>query len=77
MIVKSSVVHQPFEAVIFIGRVLAKVLPVLDHFIIEPAIAGGRPVPYDYLGMSLVYCLLYGPGAMLLSLVLFADRDLA
>jgi len=31
----------------------------------------------DYLGWSLVYCLMYGTVATLLALVLFEDRDLA
>ena len=61
----------------FVARLIATVLPVLEHFDIKPAIAGGVAVPLDYLGMALVYCLLYSTVAMLLALALFEDRDLA
>ncbi|MEE8451531.1 MAG: ABC transporter permease subunit [Thermoguttaceae bacterium] len=75
LIVKSSLGQ--LEPVAFVGQLLATILPVLENFDIQPAIAGGRPVPYEYLCMSLVYCMLYSTVAMLLALVLFEDRDLA
>lgn len=75
LIVKSSV--GDFEPVVFIAYFISTVLPVLEHFDIKPAIAGGREVPLDYLGMSLIYCVLYSTVAMLLALALFEDRDLA
>ena len=52
-------------------------LPVLNDFNIQAAIAGGREVPAAYLGVAFVYCLLYATIAMLLALALFEDRDLA
>ena len=61
----------------FIGRLISIVLPVLDHYEIEGAIAGGSPVPAEYLGMALIYSLLYCAAAMLLALLFFEDRDLA
>ena len=75
LLVQSSVAD--FEPVVFIGQLIATVLPVLDHFNIQPAIAAGREVPISYLGASMVYCLLYSCIAMLLALILFEDRDLA
>ena len=53
------------------------VLPVMDHFNIQAAVAAGAAVPLSYLGMALVYCLLYSSIAMLLGLAMFEDRDLA
>jgi ABC-type transport system involved in multi-copper enzyme maturation permease subunit len=75
LLVQSSVGE--FEAVEFVANLLATVLPILDHFNIQAAIAAGVGVPYHYLGWSLVYCLIYGMIALLLALVLFEDRDLA
>jgi hypothetical protein len=75
LIVKSSAGQLEFVA--FIGRMIALVLPVLDHFNIQAAVAGGVPVPMVYLGWALLYCILYSTVAMLLALILFEDRDLA
>ena len=75
MIVNSSAGEIEFVA--FIGKLVAVVLPVLDHFNIQAAIAGGQRVPWDYLGMAALYCALYSTVAMLLALALFEDRDLA
>jgi ABC-type transport system involved in multi-copper enzyme maturation permease subunit len=75
MVVNSSV--GKFEIVRFVGQFIATVLPVLDHFNIQAAVAAGIPVPIDYLGMALVYCVLYSSIALLVGLALFEDRDLA
>lgn len=66
-----------FEPVALVGQLLATILPNLETFNIQAAIATDRAVPYDYLVGSLVYCMLYGTVAMLLALVMFEDRDLA
>jgi ABC-type transport system involved in multi-copper enzyme maturation permease subunit len=75
MLVNSSV--GKFEIVRFVGQFIATVLPVLDVFNIQAAVAAGAIVPWDYLGMALAYCLLYTTVAMLLGLLMFEDRDLA
>ena len=75
LIVQSSAGKLEFVA--FVGRLIAVVLPVLDHFNIQAAVAGGVDVPMNYLGWALLYCLLYSTAAMLLALILFEDRDLA
>jgi ABC-type transport system involved in multi-copper enzyme maturation permease subunit len=77
LLVQSQVVAQQLPPVIFFGRLIATVLPVLDHFNIQASVAAGVPVPMQYLAWSLVYCLLYSSVAMLLALTLFEDRDLA
>jgi ABC-type transport system involved in multi-copper enzyme maturation permease subunit len=74
-IVQSSAGQNEFVA--FIGRLSALVVPVLDHFNIQAAVAGGVSVPSDYLAWALVYCVLYSTAMMLLALILFEDRDLA
>jgi ABC-type transport system involved in multi-copper enzyme maturation permease subunit len=75
LIVQSSAGQIEFVA--FIGKLIAVVLPVLDHFNIQAAVAGGVDVPLNYLGWALLYCVLYSTAAMLLALILFEDRDLA
>ena len=77
LLVQSQVVAQQLPPVVFFGRLIATVLPVLDHFNIQASVAAGVPVPLQYLAWSLVYCLLYSAVAMLLALTLFEDRDLA
>ena len=76
LIVHSALLKE-FEPVIFVGWLIACVVPVLDHFNIQAAVAAGVDVPLDYLGGSFVYCVLYSAMALLLALALFEDRDLA
>jgi len=66
-----------FEIVGFVGRLIATLLPVLDDFNIQAAIATGAAVPLSYLGWAFAYCVLYSAIALLLALVMFEDRDLA
>jgi ABC-type transport system involved in multi-copper enzyme maturation permease subunit len=75
LIVQSSAGQ--LEYVAFIGRLIAVVLPVLDHFNVQAAIAGGINVPVNYLLWAALYCALYCAAMMLLALILFEDRDLA
>ncbi|MHB0958985.1 MAG: ABC transporter permease subunit [Pirellulaceae bacterium] len=66
-----------FEIVKFVGRFSAAIFPNLETFDLQTAIAGGLTVPTEYLGMSLLYCILFSVVAMLLALILFEDRDMA
>jgi hypothetical protein len=75
LIVKSAAGEIVF--VRFIGKLLSVILPVLDHFEIEGAIAGASSVPISYLGWALLYSVLYSGAAILLALIFFEDRDLA
>lgn len=75
LIVKTSAGDIVF--VRFVGKLLSVVLPVLDHFEIEGAIAGSSSVPAAYLGWALLYSLLYCGAALLVALIFFEDRDLA
>jgi hypothetical protein len=77
LMVQSAVVAERFEAVIFMGQLIAAVLPVLEYFNSEAAIAQGKAVQLSYVGATFVYTALYSTIAMLLALVLFEDRDLA
>jgi len=61
----------------FIGRLISVMLPVLDHYEIEGAIAGASTVPPEYIWTALLYSALYCAAAMLLALIFFEDRDLA
>jgi hypothetical protein len=75
LIVQSSAGQIEFVA--FFGKLIAIVLPVLEHFNIQAAVAGGVTVPMDYLAWALLYAVLYSTAAMLLALWMFEDRDLA
>jgi hypothetical protein len=65
------------ETVEFMARVIATVLPTLDHFNTNAAVATGTLVPANYLGMTTIYCVCYSTMAILLGFILFEDRDLA
>jgi ABC-type transport system involved in multi-copper enzyme maturation permease subunit len=75
LIVQSSI--GKLETVAFIGNLIALILPVLDHFNIQAAVAAGVEVPTTYLVTAAAYCVLYCTIVLLLALVLFEDRDLA
>ena len=77
LMVQANVVAEKFEAVIFLGQLIATVIPVLDFFDASAAIAQGKAVQIAYVGVTLFYTLLYSTIAMLLAFVLFEDRDLA
>ena len=65
------------EFVRFVADAMSAIFPLLDYFNISAGISGGRTVPWGYLGMAGVYCVLLCSVAMLLALLLFEDRDLA
>ncbi len=77
LMVQSTAAIEAFEPVVFFGKFIATVLPVLDHFNVQAAVAGNAQVPPVYLGLSLTYTLIYGSICVLLALVMFEDRDLA
>jgi ABC-type transport system involved in multi-copper enzyme maturation permease subunit len=77
LLVQNAVVNELFEPVVFFAQLVSTVLPILDHFNIQAAIAGGATVPIVYLAWAMVYCMIYGLMALLFALVLFEDRDLA
>ena len=66
-----------FPVVTFVGELIATVLPMLDHFNIQAAVAVGADVPWTYLAAAGGYCVIYCSIALLLGLFLFQDRDLA
>jgi ABC-type transport system involved in multi-copper enzyme maturation permease subunit len=72
-----QVTDERFEIVKFVGQLIATVVPNLEAFDLQTAMAGGLAVPNSYLLWALLYCLLFSVIAMLLALVLFEDRDLA
>jgi len=66
-----------FEILLFVSQLIATIVPVLENFDGETAIATGQPVSLSYLGLAFVYCLLLSSVSLLLALLLFEDRDLA
>jgi hypothetical protein len=65
------------EFVLFMGRVIATMLPTLDSFNISAAVATGTVVPPIYLANAVLYCICYCTAIILLAFILFEDRDLA
>ncbi len=66
-----------FPLVSFVGKLLAAVLPGLEHFNMETGISTGQIVPATYLLVAGVYCALYSLAALIVALLLFEERDLA
>ena len=60
-----------------LARLIATVLPSLEVFNTQAAIATGAMVPPEYLACSALYCAAYCTAAILLAFILFEDRDLA
>ncbi len=65
------------EVVQFLARLLAAVLPNLDHFNMEAAVATGREVPLVVMIFTGLYALIYTTSMAFLALLMFEDRDLA
>jgi ABC-type transport system involved in multi-copper enzyme maturation permease subunit len=65
------------ELVEFMANLLATILPALDIFNIQAAVATGKMVPPQYLGLSALYCVAYSAAGILAAFLLFEDRDLA
>jgi len=77
VLVQAETDNQSIEVVQFVAQLIATVLPVLEFFKIEAAIARNVLVPPEYLGWSALYCLAYVGAAILFGFILFEDRDLA
>ena len=76
MIVVSNAVKE-MPIIGFFAKLLCAVLPILDHFNMETAIAMKAAVSWTYVGTAGLYAALFALVAMILSVVLFSDRDLA
>ena len=63
--------------VVFVANMVSVVLPSLDHFNMETAVAMGAVVPWLYVVYALCYAGLYCGAMLIVSLLLFEDRDLA
>lgn len=75
VLVKTALRDVPF--VKFVAQLLATILPTLDNYNMSAAIAMDRTIPPDYIGYNALYSLCYIAAIILLSFILFEDRDLA
>ncbi len=75
VLVKAGVVQ--LEFVSFMAQLISTVLPSLQAFDMQTAVATGRVVPPPYLLYAAAYGLLYSAAMILLAFILFEDRDLA
>ena len=66
-----------FGVVQFVGRLIGIILPELEWFSMQGAVATEKLVPPDYLGYSALYALAFSAAAILMAFILFEDRDLA
>lgn len=84
-LVQSAAVVDQAPTVAFVGNLMSAVLPVLSHYSMEPVIAMQttlqstveRELPWSYVGWAALYAAVYCTFALVLSLLLFEDRDLA
>lgn len=65
------------EIVDFMARLIATILPNLDYYSAYGAVATGGIIPPVYLLAAFAYSVAYGTAMILLSFILFEDRDLA
>lgn len=65
------------ELVDFFARLIATILPALECFNIQAAVATGRYVSLDYVAWAALYAAAYSAAAILAAFMLFEDRDLA
>ena len=77
IIVNRTVAGEANESVTFTARLISMVVPSLSIFNVSSAVATGKVVPQDYLGLSFVYAVTYIGAMLLLGFILFEDRDLA
>lgn len=70
-------VFQTLEPVKFMAQVIATLLPALESFNTQVAVATSATIPPSYLGFAALYCAVYCMAAILLAFILFEDRDLA
>lgn len=70
-------VFKDLEFVRFMAQLIATFLPSLEVFSPQAAIATGREIPAVYVGLTALYTAAYCAAAVLLSFLLFEDRDLA
>ncbi len=76
MVVASNAVAE-MPIIGFFANLICAFIPILDHFNMETAVAMNRSIGWGYVGIAGVYSALFALVAMLLSLALFEDRDLA
>lgn len=75
MLVQTGVLK--LEFVQFTARLIATLLPSLELYNTQTAVAIGTIVPPPYLGLAAIYSICYAGAALLLAFLLFEDRDLA
>jgi len=64
------------DIVVFVANLASVILPCLDHFNMETAVAMELAVPWGYVGLAFLYAMLYCGAMLVISLFLFEERDL-
>ncbi|MGC4004297.1 MAG: ABC transporter permease subunit [Pirellulales bacterium] len=76
-LVASNRLDDPLQIIHFTSRFFAAVLPVLENYTIDAAITSGKEVPWEYLLATLAYTGVFCAFALVVSLLMFEDRDLS
>jgi hypothetical protein len=74
-IVQSSVGQ--IALVAFVADIASAIVPSLGHFNSDTPIVMDQALSWKYVGFSVIYAALYCCLALIVSLLLFEDRDLA
>lgn len=77
VLVRMSVEQNRLEIVSFFARLLGTIFPALDTFSMSAAITQGSAIPGIYVGTIAIYTLCFCSAMVLVSFILFEDRDLA
>ncbi len=75
VLVKGALQDIPF--VPFVAQFFATVLPALEVFNMSAAVSTGKMIPPAYVVSTAAYAVVYSTAIVLLSFILFEDRDLA
>jgi len=77
VLVQQNAESKALEMVQFMAQLIATVLPSLESFNSQTAVAVNIMIPPVYLAWCAAYCAVYCTAALLLAFILFEDRDLA
>lgn len=75
VLVQSALKDQVFVS--FVAKLFATLLPSLESFNMDAAIATGKAIPSEYIAWAAAYSAAYIMASILLGFILFEDRDLA
>ncbi|MEM6978674.1 MAG: hypothetical protein AAF539_03335, partial [Planctomycetota bacterium] len=67
----------PLHKVVFVGKLIAVVVPNLNSFNVQAAVDAGNSIPIIYLAAAFNYLVVFVIAIWMVAMLLFEDRDLA